>query len=395
MDRSLTYSTLVKMKRAGKRPPGIRDIDDKPRGPPPPGYARSASKLTVLKPWERKRGAQHPQAKVNVEQQSEATLDLPNTGPGSGQPVYAHGIEKPEWMTKKIQPSTPTLPAELETAVQGMDSVSKADLVELKSFAAPPHAVKLVMEAVCILMGCAPTWVQSKKLLDDTSFLHTLKTFDKDNVSPAQLRKLRKYVSMPQLHPDAVCKVSRAAHGLMKWVLATAAWASIRTGVKIELPSESGPASAAPAPAPSKPQMRPASAAPASSKPCIKVRPPRPKSAPVSRPKRAAVSNSLMNRPPWDDGMPKKPQQSPVPSQVHSAWSDGGAGNRNPLVANVKRTSNTQINTQSTASATSSSSSAQLLNAFGAVEHVAAQLEVLSRVVRDMNVRLGAVEQLL
>ena len=391
VDRSLTYTTLLEMKRAGERPPGIRDIDDKPRGPPPPGYARSTSKLTVLKPWERKR-AQQTQAKstkVNVELQSEAKLALPDTGPGSGQAVYAHGIEKPEWMTKQIRPSAPALPTDLETAAQGLNSVSKADIVELKSFAAPPHAVKLVMEAVCILMGCAPTWAESKKLLDDGHFLWALKTFDTDNVSPARLRKLRKYVSMPQLHPDAVCKVSRAAHGLMRWVLAVAAFASIRTGVKIELASVPRPASAAPAPP----------------KPHPKARPPRPKSAPVSRPRSEPVSRTLTRRPPWDDGMPKKPQPSPMPSQVRSmAWSDGGARNRDPVAASVKHTSSTQSNaqrnaqrnsTQSTASAASASSSARLLNAFGAVEHVAGQLEVLSRVVRDMNVRLGAVEQLL
>ena len=58
VDRSLSYNELVEMKKAGKRPPGIKDIDDKPRGPPPPGFARSKSELTTLKPWERKRAEQ-------------------------------------------------------------------------------------------------------------------------------------------------------------------------------------------------------------------------------------------------------------------------------------------------------------------------------------------------
>eukprot|EP01043_Picozoa_sp_COSAG02_P067298 COSAG02_NODE_10768_length_1861_cov_20.941544_2_plen_392_part_01 len=125
--------------------------------------------------------------------------------------------------------------ASLEAAVQGINSLSKAAVVELKSFAAPPHAVKLVMEAVCILLGCTPSWAESKKLLGDTSFLGKLASFDRDGVPAARLRKLRKYVRLPELHLDAVKKVSAAAEGLMKWVLAVAAWASIRTGVAIEL----------------------------------------------------------------------------------------------------------------------------------------------------------------
>jgi hypothetical protein len=53
VDRTLTYKEIVAMKKAGKRPPGIRDIDDKPRGPPAAGFARAPNMPKVLKPWER------------------------------------------------------------------------------------------------------------------------------------------------------------------------------------------------------------------------------------------------------------------------------------------------------------------------------------------------------
>ena len=128
--------------------------------------------------------------------------------------------------------------------------MSKADLVELKSFKAPPELVKLVMEAVCVLMGRAPTWENSQKLLKHAPFLHSLKAFDKDAVSSAQLCKLRKYVGMPELHPDAVSKVSKAAQGLWVLVLGIAAYASIRTGVELELV-------AVPAPPPQQHTTRP------------------------------------------------------------------------------------------------------------------------------------------
>ena len=58
VDRSLSYKELVEMTQAGKLPPGIKRIDDKPRGRPPAGFSRSATKLTTLKPWERQGAAQ-------------------------------------------------------------------------------------------------------------------------------------------------------------------------------------------------------------------------------------------------------------------------------------------------------------------------------------------------
>jgi|EP01046_Picozoa_sp_COSAG06_P006518 uncharacterized protein YcbX/copper chaperone CopZ len=50
------------------------------------------------------------QVTFSVETQASAKLSLKDTRPGSGQPRYAHGIAKPEWMTKQIKPrgSEPT-----------------------------------------------------------------------------------------------------------------------------------------------------------------------------------------------------------------------------------------------------------------------------------------------
>ena len=248
----------------------------------------------------------------------------------------------------------PSALASLSAAIAQLESLSKADLVELKSFKAPPEVVKLVMEAVCVLMGRAPTWENSHKLLKHAPFLHSLKAFDKDAVSSAQLCKLRKYVGMPELHPDAVSKVSKAAQGLWVWVLGIAAYASIRTGVELELVA-----------APAAPPPRP---------------PARPKSAPMSVRTRA--------RPPWDDGRPKKPQPSaalqPPPTQAQVAWAAP------PAAAGADTLGDTNATTASDAASTR-----RLSNVLGSVQHIAEQLDVLSRVVADIDARLGVVEQLL
>lgn len=40
----------------------------------------------------------------------------------------------------------------LEKALKALDSLTKNDITEVKSFAKPPPAVQTVMEAVCILL---------------------------------------------------------------------------------------------------------------------------------------------------------------------------------------------------------------------------------------------------
>jgi dynein heavy chain len=106
----------------------------------------------------------------------------------------------------------------LNNAVKALDSLSKSDITEVKSFAKPPAAVMTVMEAVCILLGHKPTWDDAKKVLGDTTFMDQLKTYDKDNIPAAYLKKIAKYVSDPAMAVDVVKKVSKAATSLCMWV---------------------------------------------------------------------------------------------------------------------------------------------------------------------------------
>lgn len=69
----------------------------------------------------------------------------------------------------------------------------------------PPSGVKLCMEAVCIMKGLKPDrkpdpnsgkmvedyWGPSLKLLGDLKFLESLKTYDKDNINPAIMKRVR------------------------------------------------------------------------------------------------------------------------------------------------------------------------------------------------------------
>lgn len=76
------------------------------------------------------------------------------------------------------------------------------------------------MQAVCILKGLQPDWDSAKRMLGDPGFMRSLLDFDKDNISAAVIRKLKKYVDDPQFTPEAVAKQSKAAQSLCMWARA-------------------------------------------------------------------------------------------------------------------------------------------------------------------------------
>lgn len=138
----------------------------------------------------------------------------------------------------------------LNDAIAALDTLKPADITLVKSMKNPPDAVKLVMAAVCIIKGSKPDrvpdpatgrmlldyWGPSKRymltlninhenvgscrLLGDMNFLQNLKDFDKDNIKPDVMAKLRKeYICLKDFKPSIVAKASSAAEGLCKWII--------------------------------------------------------------------------------------------------------------------------------------------------------------------------------
>ena len=53
------------------------------------------------------------------------------------------------------------------------------------------------------------------------NFLKDLKVYDKDNISPHIMKKIRtEYIDNPEFDPDKVRTASSAAEGLCKWIRA-------------------------------------------------------------------------------------------------------------------------------------------------------------------------------
>lgn len=85
------------------------------------------------------------------------------------------------------------LPA-LHSALKALKSLSKKDIVEVKSMKRPPAGVRLTMEMVCLMKEVKPKtvnkgdsmgsvefdyWEPAKKMMGDTHFLQTLFDYDK------------------------------------------------------------------------------------------------------------------------------------------------------------------------------------------------------------------------
>ncbi|XP_059059125.1 dynein axonemal heavy chain 3 [Achroia grisella] len=122
----------------------------------------------------------------------------------------------------------------LQAALDALNTLKPADITLVKSMKNPPAGVKLVMEAVCVMKGIKGDrkmdangkpyedfWGPSQKMLGDMKFLESLKNYDKDNIAPAIMKKIRdKYIPDREFDPVVIAKVSSACEGLCRWVRA-------------------------------------------------------------------------------------------------------------------------------------------------------------------------------
>ena len=124
----------------------------------------------------------------------------------------------------------------LESALEALDTLKPADISMVKSMKNPPSAVKVVMEAICVMKNIKPArikdpsgsgkmvedyWGPALKMLGDPHFLQGLKSYDKDNIDPKIIEVIRKkFITNPEFDPNIVKNSSSAAEGLCRWVRA-------------------------------------------------------------------------------------------------------------------------------------------------------------------------------
>jgi len=122
----------------------------------------------------------------------------------------------------------------MEAALEALNTLKPADIFIVKSMKNPPYGVKLTMEAVCVIRGIKPDrkpdpsghmvedyWGPSMRMLSDMKFLDSLKTFDKDNIPPPIIKRIReKYIADRDFVPEKIKAASMACEGICRWVRA-------------------------------------------------------------------------------------------------------------------------------------------------------------------------------
>ena len=80
-------------------------------------------------------------------------------------------------------------------ALAALNTLNKQDITEMKAYTTPPSPLKLVVEAVCLLLGMKEAWEEGRKLMNEpTKFIDKLKNYDKDKIPQRILTKLKKYL---------------------------------------------------------------------------------------------------------------------------------------------------------------------------------------------------------
>ena len=74
------------------------------------------------------------------------------------------------------------------------------------------------------LCASAEYATQQRQVMVCAGFLAKLQTYDKDNIPPAVIEKIKPYMENPDFEPEVVKKASKAAFGLVSWVRAMEAY---------------------------------------------------------------------------------------------------------------------------------------------------------------------------
>lgn len=119
----------------------------------------------------------------------------------------------------------------LEEAKEAINTINPQDLYTVKSYNNPPAEVKMVMSAMCIILGKKPEvdrsgkqnyWPAAKSLLNEgTKLFQRLNTLSEKDLNQKSIERVRKeFIALPMFDPEKIWNISRPASAFCKWVLA-------------------------------------------------------------------------------------------------------------------------------------------------------------------------------
>lgn len=113
----------------------------------------------------------------------------------------------------------------LKRAQAAIDSLTRTDICELRSFSKPPAAVNMVAAALMIALTGngepnATGWLTAKRFMINVDRLFAAVTgLDLDTIRVSQVRKLEAYARNPAFRPGIIACVSLPASKICAWVL--------------------------------------------------------------------------------------------------------------------------------------------------------------------------------
>lgn len=121
----------------------------------------------------------------------------------------------------------------LEDAEKAVNSLSKDEITELRTFKQPPEIVEMVIRCVFLFLGYPKQeWKQMQTVIADIKFLDRLKQYDNKNIPQKTLLAVRQMVMADNFNPKDIVNRSKAAGGLAKWCKATYQYAEAWKVVK-------------------------------------------------------------------------------------------------------------------------------------------------------------------
>ncbi|KAL3119190.1 hypothetical protein niasHT_003477 [Heterodera trifolii] len=121
----------------------------------------------------------------------------------------------------------------VEEAKSAVSGIKRAQLVEVRSMASPPNAVKIAMEVICLLLGEKQTeWKSIRSILVKGDFISRILQFNTDSITPEITEKMKQYEDNPDWEFEKVNRASVACGPMVKWAKAQLDYAKML--IKIE-----------------------------------------------------------------------------------------------------------------------------------------------------------------
>lgn len=119
----------------------------------------------------------------------------------------------------------------LEKGQNAINSLSKSDVAETKSFAYPPKSVIQVSECVCLIFGMKPSYQYFKRFLSQNDVISVLKNYDPDSMSDYTFNELKKYIESSDFTPEQ-CSTSKFAANICTWIRGIHQWNDVQKKIE-------------------------------------------------------------------------------------------------------------------------------------------------------------------